>query len=914
MSLAESASGLDEEKVPVGREEAVSAQHVLTGLSAEEAAEQLQRFGPNQLPAPKIAGPFEIFLRQFLSPFIYILLIAAIVSLIVNQIPSAVFIVAVLLLNASIGTAQELSAEKSAAALRGMVRGHARVIRDGEIATINVEDVVPGDQVLLSSGDRVPADLALHETDGLSVDESMLTGESLEVVKDANAQVVDDAPLGDRLNFGFAGSIVTHGRGRGLVMATGLDTTIGSIASHVTQRRVSEPPLMIRIRRFTYQVAAVIMMAIAALAALMLLHGGYEATAMIMMGIGLAVSTIPEGLPAALTVALAIGMRRMAANSVIIRKLVAVEALGSCTFICSDKTGTLTVNKLTIDSMLLPDGAEIKANGAGVGPGEIINTIDDATRSRLRELCVAGVLANESHLEYAGQTWRADGDIVDIAFLVFAKKLGLSLNSVRTERRRRLLIPYESEKAYSGSVNGEGAQATLYVKGSPEKIVAASTRMLSDGGVEPIDRQLIEAQFEGLASKGFRVIALGKRVGVDFDRDGGPDLAGDPLADLIFLGLAAMIDPVRPEAREAIRKCSDGGVEVAMVTGDHPATARAIGVELGLCDPDTTVITGAMIREAEAAGAEALGKLIEPSRVFARIEPIQKEKIVETFMKAGHFVAVTGDGVNDAPAMRRANAGVAMGLSGTDVAKEAADLIITDDNFASIVAGVEQGRIVYNNIRKVVGLLIATGFSALLLFFLCVTAGLPMPLTAVQLLWLNLVANGVQDVALAFEPKEGDELQRSPRKPSEPIFERHIIEHVFVAGITMGLLAFAVFWSAHASGVSDQVARNLTLLMMVLFGNVHALSSRSETKSLFKMDPKANKVLMIAVPGALCVHLLAMHIPGLRNVLKIAPVDLVVFFKLLSIAIVFLAIEELHKVLLRRRKRRERGASTTTRS
>ena len=384
--------------------------------------------------------------------------------------------------------------------------------------------------------------------------------------------------------------------------------------------------------------------------------------------------------------------------------------------------------------------------------------------------------------------------------------------------------------------------------------------------------------------------------------------AGEPLAQLTFLGLAAMIDPVRPEAREAIEKCRDGGIEVAMVTGDHPATARAIGADLGLCAPDAEVVTGAMIRAAEETGGDALRRLIEPSRVFARIEPIQKEQIVETFMQAGHFVAVTGDGVNDAPAMRRANAGVAMGQSGTDVAKEAADLIITDDNFASIVAGVEQGRIVYNNIRKVVALLIATGFSALLLFFLCVSVGLPMPMTAVQLLWLNLVANGLQDVALAFEPKEGEELRQPPRKPKEPIFERHVVEHVLVAGTAMGLLAFYVYWSAHAGGASDQDARNLTLMIMVLFGNVHALSSRSETKSLFRMHPTANLFLALAVPGALCIHLLSMQVPGLRDVLQISPIALATFGKLLGVAAIFFAIEELHKALLRARKRRRQRA------
>jgi len=870
----------------------------LEGLSDEEAARRLAEIGPNRLPERKSAGVAVIFLRQFLSPFIYILLVAAGVSFAVNQPPSAIFIIAVLLINASIGTVQEFSAERSAAALSNMVRGVARVVRGGRVVRIDTEEVVPGDLVLLASGDRVPADIRLIENDDLTVDESMLTGESLAVLKNSAAEPPEDAPLGDRPNQCFAGSVVTRGRGRGHVMATATDTEIGAIATRVSGRRVSKPPLMIRIERFTYQVAGAIFIAILALVALMLWRGGYEATAVVMMAIGLAVSTIPEGLPAALTVALAIGMRRMARENVIIRKLVAVEALGSCTFICSDKTGTLTVNELTIHAAVLPEGERYEATGAGVGPGEV----SAEARDRLMQLCVTGVLANESHLEYAGGYWAGDGDIVDLAFLVFAKKAGLSLHQLEAEHRRMQLIPYESEKAFSGSLNVDGDETVLHVKGSPEKILEASATMLEADRVVPIDTARIEAQFDALAREGYRVIALARRpIASDAVSEGAA------LEGLVFLGLVAMIDPVRPEAKSAIERCREGGIEVAMVTGDHPATARAIGAELGLCGPEDPVVTGVMIREAETrGGAAAVRALILPARVFARIEPVQKETIVANFMADGHFVAVTGDGVNDAPAMRRANAGVAMGRTGTDVAKEAADLIITDDNFASIVAGVEQGRIVYNNIRKVISLLTATGFSALLLFFLTVVAGLPMPLTAVQLLWLNLVANGMQDVALAFQPKEGDELEAAPRNPSEPIFERHIIEHILVAGTAMGLIAFGVYADALNRGLDHAAAQNLTLLLMVLFGNMHALSSQSERRSLFTIPYTTNRFLAIATPAALCVHLLAMQTPGLRDVLGFQPVSLQDFGGVLMAALLFLAIEETHKFTLRRRHRRRR--------
>ncbi|MDZ7737062.1 MAG: HAD-IC family P-type ATPase [Gammaproteobacteria bacterium] len=410
---------------------AAAVEHTETGaegLSSEEAARRLAEYGPNRLPEPPLPGVAAIFLRQFLSPFIYILLVAAVISYLLGQMPNAVFIMAVLLLNAVIGTVQEYSAQRTAAALRNMVRGEAHVIRDGSARKIDIEELVPGDVVLLSSGSRVPADLKLDMSQSLSVDESLLTGESMAVTKNAEAEVAADTPLSERFNQCFAGSVVTHGRAQGVVTATGLDTEIGHIAHAVTDTESAEPPLIIRIRSFTYQMAAAIGIAILLLIGLMLVRGGYGAEGMLMMAIGLAVSTIPEGLPAALTVALAIGMRRMANHNVIIRRLVAVEALGSCTYICSDKTGTLTVNELTIREIVQPDGSVYKVTGEGVAPGEVIG---ENTR-RLQRLCITGLLANESHLDYSGGEWVSDGDIVDVAFLVVAKKLGLSLSEIRS--------------------------------------------------------------------------------------------------------------------------------------------------------------------------------------------------------------------------------------------------------------------------------------------------------------------------------------------------------------------------------------------------------------------------------------------------------------------------------------------------
>lgn len=481
---------------------------------------------------------------------------------------------------------------------------------------------------------------------------------------------------------------------------------------------------------------------------------------------------------------------------------------------------------------------------------------------------------------------------MDVAFLVLAKKLGLSLSEHRSTQTQLDLIPYESERAFSGSLNLDGEQPHLYVKGSPEKLLAMCVQMEGPDGPEPIVKDRIHKQFEALASQGYRVLALAHRHASNGS-------AINQLEDMTFLGMVAMIDPVRAEATDAIKRCRDGSIEVAMVTGDHPATAKAIALELDLCQPDDRVVTGSMIREANSQGREQADALIRPSRVFARIEPTQKRQVVDSLMRSGHFVAVTGDGVNDAPAMRHANAGVAMGKRGTDVAKETADLIITDDNFASIVEGIEYGRIVYNNIRKVIALLITTGFSALFLFFCTVVAGLPMPMTAVQLLWLNLIANGLQDVALAFEAKEGGELERPPRNPTEPILDRHIIQHVLVIGTAMGVMAFGVYAYLMMNDFPVQDARNLTLMLMVLFGNIHALSSRSETRSVFSIPLLTNPFLLIAVPFAQCVHIAAMYTPGISGILELKPISLQQWLILAGVALILLVLEEVHKWWLR---------------
>ena len=865
-----------------------------TGLTSPQADTLLRQWGENALPEPRQAGVAEIFIAQFANPFIYILLAAAAVSALLGQIPSTVFIVAVLLINAVIGTVQEFSAQRAASALRSLVQGHATVLRDGERVAIDVRSVVPGDVIFLESGAKVPADADLIEAKNLIVDESMLTGESEGIEKKPGEDSEAPAQSGDRTAAVFAGSVVLSGRAEARVTATGLNTEVGGIAASFSEPRHAEPPLVRRIRRFTRTVAVGIIGAIVLLVAVMLAQGGYASGDMMLMSVGLAVSAIPEGLPAALTVALAIGMNRMARRNVIIRRLVAVEALGSCSIICSDKTGTLTVNELTVKQVVLPTGDRFEIGGEGLSPdGEILGPDE---RLGLRLVARTGLLANEARLIEEGGDWHAEGDSVDAALLVLGRKAGYADGDLARDKPVIAELPYESEVAWSGALNDTDLGPLLSVKGSVEKLLPMCDRMFGKQEPVPVDGDYILSQATALAREGFRVLAMAAAYPENDTLD---EVPRQP-AGLVFLGLVAMIDPLRPEATGAVARCRRAGIEVAMITGDHPETARTLALQLGILDADDAVVSGSQLRATEEADRAAL---ISRTRVFARIEPDQKRQIVETLMAQGHFVAVTGDGVNDAPALRHSNVGVAMGRRGTDLARETADLIITDDNFASIVNGVEEGRIVFNNIRKVIALLISTGVSAILLFFLCALTGQPMPLTAVQLLWLNLVANGVQDVALAFEPAEGNELGKPPRRSTERIFNRPLLTHVGVNGIWMGAVAFLVFQAELTQGMVLEEARNTILMLMILFGNVHSYNSRSESGSVFGMNPIGNPFLLAAIVGAQTVHIAAMYVPFLSSVLEINPIDAETWFRLLAIAATLFVVDETAKWFERRRER-----------
>ncbi len=857
------------------------------GITSMLAAERLVQYGPNRLPEPETAGLLKIFIGQFRSPFIYVLFVAAIVSFGLGQRVNALFILLVLLLNAMIGTIQEYSAARAAAALRQMVPYRTTVIRDGRAITINTTDVVPGDYVQLVSGDRVPADMRLAEAHELHVDESMLTGESVATLKDAGVETAGDAPLGDRVGISFAGTVVLRGRGAGEVIATGSATEIGKIAADIGAELDVTPPLMQRIERFTRLITYAILVLVALIFLITVLRGD-DLASVFLLGVALAVSAIPEGLPAAMTVALAIGMRRMARRHVIIRRLLAVESLGSCTYIAADKTGTLTVNEMTIRRIVLPDNASFDVSGEGLDlHGLVTPGTEGADTGRLQLLAHAGLLANEADLDDGPDGRVPRGDVVDVAFLVLADKLGVDYRAVRTRCQELGKVPYESIHAYAASVNQYQGSYEIFVKGSVERLLEMCAHAR---GVDSFSPARIERQASELAQAGYRVLGLARRrVNIV------PAEPEEFLGDMEFIGIVGMIDPLRPEALAAVRKCHAASIKVAMITGDHPQTACAIALQLGIADEDMEPVTGQQIREAAGSGAKALHDLVESTRVFARIEPHQKKQIVEQLVENGEFVAVTGDGVNDAPALRQAHVGVAMGRRGTDVARESADIILTDDNFSSIVAGIKQGRIVYNNIRKVIFLLISTGAAEMTLVMLSLLFGMPLPLLPIQLLWLNLVTNGIQDVALAFEPAEGHELQHPPRAPSEPIFNRLMLERVIVNALVMGCLAFAVFSWQIGNGATVEGARNITLLLMVLFENVHVLNSRSEVISIFKQYFFGNPLLLFGMLGAQGIHIAAMYTPGLRDILQLTPVTLHQWMQLLVIALVLIVVDEVHK-------------------
>ena len=878
------------------------------GLTQDEAQSRLARYGRNDLPAKKPPTLLRIFVEQFLDPLIYVLVAAAVLSFILKEYTDAGFIVLVLLINAAIGTYQESSATKSAAALQAMLKTMAKVIRGGQEVVLDASLLVPGDLVLLESGDRVPADMRVLSAANLTVDEAFLTGENIPPLKQPGVLDAGTA-LGDRTNMCFAGSRVMTGRARALVVSTGLSTEVGRIAKAVAGGDNVKAPLIQRMEKFSKQLTF-IMCGLVVVLGIVCFFRGMALQEIFLTAVALAVAAIPEGLPVAITVALSIGMGRMAARHVIVRKLPAVEGLGSCTCIASDKTGTLTVNRQTVKKIVIPGAAAVDVTGEGYGEGELCFA-DGSQREVLlplvQELTLAGVLCNEAALTKTDSGWDDRGDAMDLALLALGHKLGMEGGKARADFEPVGAIPYESEKKYAAGFNARGGQIQVSVKGALETVMAFCGTMATPSGIVPLDAALLEKEALELAKGGYRVLAVAKGT-----LDGRP--AAEPsekdLPRMTLLGLAGFMDPLRPEAKEAVRQCQRAGIRVVMVTGDHPATAFAIAHELGIAETPDQVRVGVDLAKVDAS-SEEFRQLADTGRVFARVAPMQKVEIVEALKASGNFVAVTGDGVNDAPALKKASCGVAMG-SGTDVAKDTASIVVTDDNFASIEAGVEEGRVAYDNIRKVTFLLVSCGFGELLLFTAAILAGLPVPLVAVQLLWLNMATNGIQDVALSFEKGEPGVMERRPRPPSQGIFDHRMIWQTAIFSTVMAAISFGLWlWLMSPSGGNMNTpeklpeARNLILLLMVLIENVQAFSVRSERLSAFRVPLKNNWFLIGGILGAQLLHLACMNIPFTQKVMHLNAVDFFQWLKMFGLSLCGLLAMEVFKAVYGRLKGRE---------
>lgn len=872
------------------------------GLSKEQANERISKFGKNKLPNKKKISIVKIVLGQLLNPLIFILVAAAIASILIGEGKDAVFILLVIVINSVMGAYQEFQAEKSASSLQKLMKIKAQVRRDGKKQNLSSEQLVPGDVIYIESGVKVPADMRLFDASNLEIDESFLTGESVASKKETG-NLSKDLVVAERSNMAFAGSTVLKGRGAGLVVSTGLHTQVGKISKNVSHSESAKPPLVQRMERFIKQITVVIIV-LSVLLAVLLRWQGMEYSAIFFFVVALAVSAIPEGLPVALTVALSIATKRMARRNVIVRKLTSVESLGSCTIIASDKTGTLTVNEQTAKKIILPDGSNFDLEGVGYNGEGALNDEHGAAQvfgnnKGLDVLIEIAVLANEAKLKKTDDEWKHLGDSMDVALLGMSYKYDISPQSLLDEMEVLGVIPYESENKFSAAIYRKDVDVVMATKGAVETILDFCETAYFGDQTQELDKDAILNEADELAKKGYRVLAFARG-----DFSGSLEQKNYEMTDVpksVFCGLVGFIDPLRDGAVDSVEQCHKAGIKVLMITGDHPETAGTIARELGIADEKTNVVTGAMLTQAGQSDSQAFIDLVASSTVFARVSPTQKLEIVDVLIRAGEFVAVTGDGVNDAPALKRANIGVAMG-SGTDVAKEVGAMIVVDDNFSSIIAGVEEGRYAYNNVRKVIYLLVSTGAGEIVLFLISIFMGLPLPLLAVQLLWLNLVTNGFQHVALAFESGEPGTMLQPPRKTTESIFDNMMVKQILVSALTMGGIAFGYwYYLNNYTELSEYYARDLILLLMVFLQNFHVFNCRSERVSAFKVPISKNYMLVFGVLAAQGIHILSMHIPFMQKILRIEPIAWSEWFSILLLAIPMIVVMEVFKLFNRKK-------------
>jgi Ca2+-transporting ATPase len=866
-----------------------------SGLSEEDARKRLSVHGPNRLETKKKKSPLVLFLRQFLSPLIYVLLGAAILSVALDHYMDAGVILAVLVLNAVIGFIQEQQAARAMEALVHMTAPKAQVRRDATVMTIPVEQIVPGDIILLESGNRVPADARVIEEANLKVMEASLTGESTSVDKEIDP-LPEDTPVAERNNMVFMGTSVTHGRAAALVVSTGMKTQVGAIAAALRDVEEEPTPVEKSIATLSRYIVVLVMLVVGALAAVGY-YRGLDPLEIVFLAVAAAVSAIPEGLPAVVTVVLALGMRLMAKRNAIVRRLVAVETLGSATVICSDKTGTLTMNEMTARRIYV-DGRFVDVSGEGYVPvGQF--SIDGAAApsdegSTLGLLLRTGALCNEASLVQKGESYEIIGDPTEAALVVAAAKAGIDKASLQHRLRRNCEIPFESEQQYMAVGYDEHDHNRIYVKGSVERLLSFCSTWQHDGEARPLDDEAkaeIVRATETLASGAMRVIALGYAQFPSSPQK----LKCDHFAGrLTFLGLAGLADPPREEAKLAIKHCREAGIRVVMITGDHRATAEAVARQLEL--PEGRSVEG---RDVQRMSDEELSSEIKDITIFARIEPLHKLRIVNALKSQGHVVAMTGDGVNDAPALKTANIGIAMGITGTDVAKESADMVLADDNFASVVAAVEEGRAIFARLRSVIFFLLSTNLGELLALIITVAVLGKAPLLAIQIIWVNLVTDTTAAVPLGMEPKSGDELTQPPRHPRVGLlYPGNILRILFLAGL-MGIGIFLVFdWAQQRMPLRE--AQTLAFCTMVTFEWVRAFNARSDERTLLSLGLFSNKILLASIALAIALQLAVLYIPAGQAAFQTVPLSLEHWGIALGAAACLFLIEELRKLLFPR--------------
>ncbi|MBL8737842.1 MAG: HAD-IC family P-type ATPase [Planctomycetes bacterium] len=875
------------------------------GLGAAEVVARRARVGPNALPEPSPPSPWVVLLRPFRSPLVALLLVAALVALAIGEWVDAVVIAVVVVGNALIGTMQERRAEASLRALRRLQARTARVVRDGAEQVVPAHELVPGDVLLLAAGDCIGADARVVEAASLTTAEAALTGESLPVEK-RSEPVAEDALLADRSSMLFAGTYVAAGRGRALVVATGAATEIGDIARLVTGGELPTP-LERRIARLGRVVLALAVVLFVAVVSVGLVRG-VPMHEILMVGISQIVGLVPEGLPVAMTIALAVGVQRMAARRAIVRRLSAVETLGSTTVVCTDKTGTLTRNEMTVTTIALADGRLVEVGGVGYQPSGAL-ALDGRRLCRgdvpeLDDLLQAVVLCNDAAVQppdAAEPTWRPLGDPTEVALVVLAQKAGFVPHEVRRRWGRVAELPFDADaKMMATRHGGEAGRSLVVGKGAPEAVLAICTSWRSGRASRPLDaaaatrlRRLVDE----LAGRALRVLAVATRADDRLDVAAG--FAG--LGGFELLGFVGQIDPPREAVHDAVAKCRAAGVRTVMVTGDHRSTGLAIAQAIGIARPGDEAVDG---RELAALDDAALQARLDRIAVFARVQPAQKVRIVTALQARGAVVAMTGDGVNDAPALVRADVGVAMGASGTEVAKDAAKVVLVDDDFATLVAAVEEGRVVYGNVKKAVLLLLSTSFAEVVVLLLAMALGHPPPFAAVQILWNNLVTEGLVTVNLVLEPAEGDEMQRAPTPVDEPLLDRVLRQRLWVMVPTIAGVVLGWFLWRSAAGVEPAQVRTEAFTLLALCEWCNVLNCRSTTRSAFAQAPWRNPWLLGGLVLGNVLQFAVVFAPPLQAVFHTVPFGFAEFVWLGVVASTVLWVEELRKLLVRRRERR----------